>query len=213
MDFPVGLIIFAAIVVLSLIGKAREAARRADEEGTTGPSQPLDLPDEVRQRLRDRHDVRTAQPAAPQDVEAEDDGWSVVPPPAPQRPLVQQRPVRPAPPRPQRPTPVQTQRRVVVQRATPQGPPPPPPAPRRQAPTRPPSPRQRPARPTQVQRPKRREGPRPTRKQPRAPRPPQPRGRRPVQAATPQRILFENLDDVRRGIVLAEILGPPKALR
>ncbi|NIA15804.1 MAG: hypothetical protein GWP08_17195 [Nitrospiraceae bacterium] len=225
MDDLIFVLIFLAFGLLSGLGKLKEYWRIKKRQETARSNQA-----QRTQRTGKELAIPTAKPATPTD-----DGWTPVAPTPKRR---RARAAQPVPPRPLFQEPVQPQatpqqRRVVVQPAKaqrtqrvsrprpatrtaqpaaaqtaptrkPQRKPAPRPAARpaaRQAPARP-APRQRVQPRTQPakQAPRRRPIPRP------APRPAP--TRRPARAG-----FFANLADVRRGIILQEVLGPPRGLQ
>jgi len=213
------LVVFAVIVLISLLSKLR---KRTDEESTAPPPETPeleDLPETLRRMLMGEPLVRKARPAAPKEGE-ETQPVIIVPPP--RRDMPYQPPVaRPAAPRPSpAPTPpvVRPVARPTMQSLTrPVAKPVAPPVVSEEGPHR---------RPAEV-------APQP-RTLLRVPKPvvapapkvqaPRPAARQPVAAkkervAAPARKpeshyqLLGNLDDVRRGIILSELLGRPLSLR
>ncbi|HOD49682.1 MAG TPA: hypothetical protein PLJ71_02440 [Candidatus Hydrogenedentes bacterium] len=205
------LIVIVIVIVASVIGKIQEQRKAQERKKSRTPVRPEDLPEATRRLLygtpdkpaadarRESPQVRTAQPRT-------------APPVQRQQPVTVRRPVQP---------PVQ---RPVQQTATP--PPPPPPSRRRVEP----QPRVEPA-PTPLslqarheqlmaQRLKQLEEAR-TQRAAMIQRAQQLRRQAPGAAAQeprsrkrtthPAMELFSNLDDVRRGIVMAQVLGSPKA--
>lgn len=224
------LIIFAVLAIAGVLRKVYEQRREAEEARDRATRRKIrreDLPEATR-RLLYGEGTKTAEPrgATPPPVPQGRPRQAVPaipvsreqaqPRPGPQpqvRPTAQPaRPVpRPAPQRPAQPVQRAQQPRPLPQphqrpqrrpRPQPQRPPQP------QAP--PPAEAEEPARPARQarRRPARRPGPaRPRTAQ-------RPRSARRVKRARPAtHALFSGLDDVRRGIVAAEVLGPPKALR
>ncbi|MCC6144379.1 MAG: hypothetical protein IT368_11290 [Candidatus Hydrogenedentes bacterium] len=234
MENLIGFIIFLIIAVISMIGKMQEARKEREEaQQNARRVRPEDLPEKTRRMLYgDDVEIPQAQPrqgvpppvptqapVRPQPVrDVMSEPWE-----AP-RPVQDQRDVSPAqqpyipretpPPVPQRPVqmprqtdPAEQARRMMedmwrqAQRQFQQ-----------QMETQQPRPQQQPQATRQVRRKRRpeaqpQEGPAPA---------PQPRPRPAPVAPAPSRqhaFLFGDLKDVRRGILMAEILGPPKGLQ
>ena len=228
MNDTLGLIIFLVIAVISILGKLK---RKPEDEPQQPPSETPDfndIPDILRRMFTGEAGVPKARPARPREVD-DDEGWQPVPPvilQAPRRressyqPPVAQPAVRPVPETegPVRPRPPIVVKEPVPAPMTRQAPRPiPRPAPQ----AVPPQPAPRPAAPPQPA-----VSPVLTRAQtlsvkslraPNAPKckapedsPAQGRGRQQRHAACG---LVSNLDDVRRGIILSEVLGPPVSMR
>jgi len=214
-----GIVIFLVIAIVSILGKLQESKKKdGEDESLDSPSiEPEDLPEPIRRMLygdRDRP-VRTAKPAqsaASKRMEAE----SAAAPPAPapdRRPTP--RPVTVAPPRAKtRPTPI-----PVAQQST--APTPPRPA----APRIPEDDETRPRMQPLIQKPT---PPRPKIAVAPQAKPATPSMARPPEAAQLIKAaraadasvkpianpwLFKDKADLRRAIVLSEILAPPLALR
>jgi len=209
MDEIGSLVVVIIIVVASLIGKIQEQRRAKERKLSRKPVRPEDLPEATRRMLygapdkpaaearREAAPVRTAQPRVAPRLER--------PRPQPMR----------RPPQPQAP-------RQVLETATP--PPPPPPVRRRPAPPPETQPetvsmqarheqmmaqRMGQLRDAQAQHAAMLQRAQQIRQGGAAAAAQQPRARR--KAAPSGAGLFSNLDEVRRGIVLMEVLGPPKA--
>ena len=200
MENLLGLVVFAVIVLLSLVSKMR---KRTDEESPSPPPETPeleDLPETLRRMLTGEPLVRKARPAAPKEG---DETKPVIIVPPPRRDMPYQPPVaRPAARPVQRPV----AKPVVSPAADEEGP------------------RRRPAgvvpqARTLVRVPQSVATRTPQVQVPRAPVAPQPvTGKKERMAASARRSephyeLFKNLDDGRRGIILSELLGPPLSLR
>ncbi len=225
-----GVLVVAFVAIASILSKLREGKNR-DQGDVEVPD-----PEEWRKRARQLFEegtIRTAKPAQPQ-AEA-DEGWTPVAPPRHAQPQVRQaQPQAPPSGRPvvtmETPRLPQDVRQPVQQQARPQVP-----AQGRQVQPR--AVTQRPQ-PQQLQRPaappRRQMQPRPVRVAPALVHPEEDEGpKMPLRTHAPQprqaqhaaaaqqdvgrgrmrSVLFDNLQQVRHGIVLAEILGPPKALQ
>lgn len=227
MDFDgniFGLLFFAVMILLSIISKVRESRKQEERKQRPEIKRIEELPEEARRRYYGDAETPVAQPrgaeaARPVPAPPQRGRESV---PLEEGPSLEELlgrlfdPDRPAPkPQPapaQRMQPTEQPRRVP---APPQRAPQAQPAQRRMPPTpqraqqaQPAAQRRMPqARP--AQRRESQEGPvmRPS-PQARAPQ----REARPA-AAPRSRVLFSGLDDVRRGIILQEVLGPPKSLQ
>ncbi len=207
MDEIGSLVIVVIIVVASLIGKIQEQRKARERKLSRKPVRPEDLPEATRRMLfgspekpaaearREEAPVRTAQPRVAPQVERP-------------RPQPVRRPLGPQAPR---------QARETVT-------PPPPPVRRRPAPQPAVQPetvsmqarheqmmaqRMKQLRDAQAQHSAMIQRAQQIRQRGAAAVAPQPRARR--KAAPSGAGLFSNLDDVRRGIVMMEVLGPPKA--
>jgi hypothetical protein len=213
------LVVFAVIVLFSLFSKLR---KKTDEESPSPPAETPeleDLPEILRRLFTGQSVVPKARPAAPKEGDAAKPITIV---PAQRREMPYQPPVaRPAAPRPS-PTPAPTMRPVARPVAQPLQRPVAKPAPTAMMDDE--GPRRRPAGMAPPLRPLLRE------RKPLAA--PAPKVRAPQPAATPQSVaakqeraaatarkalphyeFLRNLDDVRRGIILSELLGPPLSLR
>lgn len=217
MPDSLGLLIFIVIMVISLLGKLRKKSEDAPSQPTSEIPDLNDIPDIVRRMFTGEAAVPKARPARPREVDDDDEGWQPVPPviiQAPRRrdssyqPPVARPAARPIPDTegPSRPKPP-----IVVKAPVPV-------PPTRQAPPRPAPKPVTPAQPSLT--------PTLTRSQtlsakslraPVAPtceapanRPPQARGKQQRNAACG---LVNDLIDVRRGIILSEVLGPPVSMR
>jgi len=212
-----GVIVFLVIVVISILSKLQEGKKKKGdwEQPPETPSiEPEDLPEPIRRMLygdRDRP-VRTAKPARPSDVQQMDVPRTAAP--RKPRPVQQPRtqPVTVAPP-PVKPGPVQ---RPVVMRQQP----------RPAAPRIPEDDESRPRIQPPIQKPMQPEIIRAT-----VPPPPKPVSPKAVKPVGPEKLvkaafasdtavkpvanpwMFKDKMDLRRAIVLAEILAPPLALR
>jgi len=226
MDNLIGPLIFIAIVVISILGKLK---KKADEESPLPPGETPDLndlPEMLRRMLTGDTTVRKARPAVPK--EDDDTGWQPVPPvtiPRPQqrdmpyqppvaRPAAPRESAAPPPSRPQRPIVVEppVARPVARPVATPA-------AQEEQAPRRRPAP----AAPRQSTPPRTRSAafkvslPLRSLRQPAAQKPAEAAKKAgqpvPSKRPSPAHALLRDIDDVRRGIILREILGPPISMR
>lgn len=221
MHDPLGLLIFIVILVISLLGKLRKKSEDAPSQPTSEIPDLNDIPDIVRRMFTGEAAVPKARPARPKEVDDDDEGWQPVPPviiQAPQRrastyqPPVARPAVRPisdteGPSRPKPP--------IVVKAPVP-GPP------ARQAPPRPAPKPVTPVQPllTPTLTPTLTRSQTLSAKSLRAPiapkceapanRQPQARGKQQRNAACG---LVNDLVDVRRGIILSEVLGPPVSMR
>ena len=205
-----GPLIFIVIMVISVLNKLR---KKPDEESPQPPGEipDLDLPEILRKMLTGQTTVPKARPAAPKEIA--DDGWQPVKPvtmPMPQRRDTSYQPpvARPSAQRaPEAPAPVRPRPPVVVEAPVSR----PAARPARAAAAPPTPPRARSAALSSVNLPlptlRSRGVPQPAAKARRAAQ------AAPVQQALPAHVLLRNLDDVRRGIVLSEVLGPPISLR
>lgn len=210
MEELLGFLIFAAIALVSLVGKLREQRKPSQETESEGPiARPEDLPEATRRMLfGDSMEPPLAVPRGESPPEPPVAVPRREPPPRqtppPRRAVAPERPVPPlrapaAPPRRIEPRPVLRPTAADVQREL-----------RRTM--------QRALQQTQVRQAVRRpppvfeeehEGP-----PPEAPKPAQPtKRRRAEQRTAPLRGFLRDINDVRRGIILQEILGPPKSLR
>ncbi len=226
MENLIGPLIFIAIVVISILGKLK---KKTDEESPMPPGETPelnDLPEMLRRMLTGDTTVRKARPAAPE--EGDDTGWQPVKPvtiPRPQqRDMPYQPPVaRPAAPRESAaPAPPRQQRPIVVEApvARPAARPVAAPAAEEEE-----GPRRRPAptAPRQSTPPRTRSAtlavslPLRTLRQPAAQKPPEAAKKTgqpvPSKRTSSAHALLRNIDDVRRGIILREILGPPISMR
>jgi len=205
-----GFLVFVAIALVSLVGKLREQRKQSQETESERPKmRPEDLPEATRRMFfGDSMEPPVAIPRGESSPEPPVAVPRREPPrlqtPPPRRAAAPERPVPPvrtpeAPPRRieaqpvLRPTAADIQRelRRTMQRAFQQ-------TPLRQAVRRP---------PPVVE--EEREGP-----PPEAPKPAKPPKRhRAEERPAPFGRLLGDLSDVRRGIILQEILGPPKSLR
>ena len=226
MENLLGPLIFIAIIVISLLGKLK---KKADEESPLPPGETPDLndlPEMLRRMFTGDTTVRKARPAAPK--EDEDTGWQPVQPvtiPRPQQRDMPYRPpvARPAAPRESAaPAPPRQQRPIVVEPpvARPAARPVAAPAAQEEE-----GPRRRPAlaAPRQSTPPRTRSAafavslPLRTLRQPAAQMPAEPAKKTgqpvPSKRPSPAHALLRDIDDVRRGIILREILGPPVSMR
>jgi len=220
-------LIFIVIAAISVLGKLK---KKADEESPLPPGETPDLndlPEMLRRMFTGDTTVRKARPAVPKE-EDDDTGWQPVKPvtiPRPQqrdmpyrppvaRPAAPRQSAAPAPPRQQRPIVVDAPvaRPAARPVATPaadeeEGPRhrPAPAAPRQSAPSRTRSAAFAVSLPLR------------TLRQPAAQMPAEPAretGQRvPSKRPAPAHALLRDIDDVRRGIILREILGPPISMR
>ena len=214
------LVVFAVIVLLSLVSKMR---KKTDEESMSPPPETPeleDLPATLRRMLTGEPLVRKARPAAPKEG---DETRPVIIVPPPRRDMPYQPPVaRPAASRPSpAPTPpvVRPVARPAMQPlARPVTKPVAPPVASEEGPRRRPAevvPQSR----TLVRVPQPVATRTPQVQVPRRPAAPQPvPGKKERMAASARRSephyeLFKSLDDGRRGIILSELLGPPLSLR
>ena len=211
----IGVVVFIAFVILSVLGKLR---KKPEEDAGAPPADTpsLDeLPETLRRMLTGQPPMRKARPAAPK-AAPETEGRPAQPvaaPPAQRRTPYQPQVARPAAPRtaipaPPRPVaqPVQQPRRAA---------PAPPPVGEEEGPrhrpqhvTVPQSPAPKLPKPLTAQQMALRSAPRPAD----APRTPKPVHAAPEQAEAGPTFL-KDLHEVRRGIILSELLGPPLALR
>jgi hypothetical protein len=193
------LVVFAVIVLISLVSKMR---KRTDEESTSPPTETPeleDLPETLRRMLTGEPLVRKARPAAPKEG-GETQPVIIVPPP--RRDMPYQPPVaRPAARPVQRPV----AKPVVSPAAGEEGP-------RRRPAEVAPQPRMllRVPKPVVAPAPKV-QAPRPAARQPVAAK--KERAAAPARKPESYYQLLGNLDDVRRGIILSELLGRPLSLR
>jgi hypothetical protein len=238
MDQLVGFIIFAAIAIGSWVLKAREQRQEAErrrQRADQADTQEVDLPEATRRMLYGDEAVPTARPKRDhhETGESEDEeGWRpVAPPPRPQpqpvrreeprrQPVQQQRPQQAQPASPRRGLQdlwQEAQRRIEEELERQQQP----------LPQAAPAPRP-PAIPKQVRRPETHLQ-RYTREEEQAleRRRKEERQRHKREAALAVQWeldraarrkaslmhMLTNLEDVRRGVVMQEVLGPPKALR
>lgn len=227
MDFDgniFGLLFFAVMILLSIISKVRESRKQEERKQRPEIKRIEELPEEARRRYYGDAATPVAQPRAAEAARP------VPAPPQRRRESVPSEdgpsleellgrlfdPDKPAP-KPQ-PTPAQRMQPTEQPRRVPVPPQPAPqaqPAQRRMPPTPQRAPQAQPAAQRRMpqarpgQRREAQEGPvmRPS-PQTRAPQ----REMRPA-AAPRSRFLFSGLDDVRRGIILQEVLGPPKSLQ
>ncbi len=211
MDNLLGLLIFAVIAIVGLLNKAAQNRKGGEEAPpSTPPIEPEDLPETLRRMIYgDARPIPKARPAQPPQARAPYQPPVARPAQQPRQTTPQQRQARP-------------QRNVIVQAAPrtaePSGDTP--------TPTR--------MRPDQV-RPAPRPAPVPHASAPKAPKPvPRPsapapaavsqvaqqvaarmatRKRTEPKKAAPAGAFFKSIDEVRRGIVISEILGPPVSMR
>ena len=193
------LVVFAVIVLISLLTKLR---KRTDEESTSPPPETPeleDLPETLRRMLTGEPLVRKARPAAPKEGD-ETEPVIIVPPP--RRDMPYQPPVaRPAARPVQRPV----AKPVVSPAADEEGP-------RRRPAEVAPRPRMLLRVPKPVAAPAPRvQAPRPAARRPVAAK--KERAAAPARKPESQYELLGNLDDVQRGIILSELLGGPLSLR
>ncbi len=210
MEELLGFLVFAVIALVSFVGKLREQRKQSQEAESERPKvRPMDLPEATRRMLYgDSMEPPVAVPRGESSPEPPVAVPRREPPPLhtppPRRTAAPERPVPPvrtpaAPPRRIEAPPVlrptaadiQHELRRAIQRAFQQ-------TPVRQAVRRPP--------PVSEE-----ERERPPVKAPKPAQPP--KRRRAEERAAPLRRLLGDLNDVRRGIILQEILGPPKSLR
>jgi hypothetical protein len=193
------LVVFAVIVLISLLSKLR---KRTDEESVSPPEETPELenlPETLRRMLTGEPLVRKARPAAPKEGD-ETEPVIIVPPP--RRDMPYQPPVaRPAARPVQRPV----AKPVVSPAADEEGP-------RRRPAEVAPRPRTLLRVPKPVAAPAPRvQAPRPAARRPVAAK--KERAAAPARKPESQYELLGNLDDVQRGIILSELLGGPLSLR
>lgn len=193
------LVVFAVIVLISLLSKLR---KRTDDESVSPPEETPELenlPETLRRMLTGEPLVRKARPAAPKEGD-ETEPVIIVPPP--RRDMPYQPPVaRPAARPVQRPV----AKPVVSPAADEEGP-------RRRPAEVAPRPRTLLRVPKPVAAPAPRvQAPRPAARRPVAAK--KERAAAPARKPESQYELLGNLDDVQRGIILSELLGGPLSLR
>lgn len=222
------LLVFAVIAVISILGKLK---KKTDEESSLPPEETPDLndlPDILRRMLTGDTTVRKARPAAPK--EDEDEGWQPVKPVTIPRPQQRDMPYQPPAARPAAPRESaapkpasRPQRPIVVEPPVPRSAARPVAAPAAQDEQE--GPRRRPglATPRQSTPPRTRSAafkvslPLRTLRQPAAQKPAETAKKTgqpaPSKRPSPAHALLRDIDDVRRGIILREILGPPISMR
>jgi len=193
------LVVFAVIVLISLLSKLR---KRTDDESVSPPEETPELenlPETLRRMLTGEPLVRKARPAAPKEGD-ETEPVIIVPPP--RRDMPYQPPVaRPA----ARPVQPPVAKPVVSPAADEEGP-------RRRPAEVAPRPRTLLRVPKPVAAPAPRvQAPRPAARRPVAAK--KERAAAPARKPESQYELLGNLDDVQRGIILSELLGGPLSLR
>lgn len=236
MDQFIGFIIFAAIAIGSWVLKAREQrqeAERRKQRAGQADSQEVELPQATRRMLYGDEAVPTARPKQDHDAgeAGDEEGWRpVAPPPRPQprpqpvrreeprrQPVQQQRPQQTPPAAPRRSLQdlwQEAQRRIeqeLQQQQPPVTPPPRPPAIIKQV-RAPETHLQRYTREEEQSLERRRNEERLRRKREAALA-----AQWEIERAARRKAslihMLTNLEDVRRGVVMQEVLGPPKALR
>lgn len=212
MEDIIGFLIFIVIVAVSIIGKIKQD-RKSAEEDADRPVRPMsmeELPEATRRMLFGDRDGDIII-ARPKHAEPAKDEWvpvTQIENPPPGRQVAYERPVTaPPPPAPQRPQPVRPVPTQTVQRQYPQPQKPPHPAPR-QSQARPP---QRPAPRQPVPQQRRQAPPQTTRtvKPPAA----QEITLQPSRNASAKNVLtlMKSRQGLSQGILLREVLGPPRA--
>jgi hypothetical protein len=203
-----GLLIFLVVAAIGVLGKVFQKPQTGESDTPAAPPvKPEQLPEVLRRMLMgEAPPVRKARPAQSENDEGPMQPEVRVPQRAPYQPPI----ARPAQTEPRE---GQPRRKVIVQ-APPQ--PREPAAPPRMRPEQIP-PAARPIRIPQAMKPV----PKPALRVPTAPQPaaqrspaPQPAPARRLQPkAVPAGAFFRNVDEIRRGIIVSEILAPPVSLR